>query len=125
MFKIAILLGASNAALAIICGAFGAHAIQNTLSERMLAVFHTAVNYHLYHSLGLIIIGLLLSQFPRLVLLNFSVYLMLLGIILFCGSLYALSLTGFTKLGIITPFGGVAFILSWIVVVISFIKQPA
>ncbi|MEJ2116204.1 MAG: DUF423 domain-containing protein, partial [Gammaproteobacteria bacterium] len=64
MFRLAILLGAGNAALAIICGAFAAHIIQNTLNERMLAVFNTAVDYHLYHALGLIVIGMLLKQFP-------------------------------------------------------------
>lgn len=122
MFRLAILLGAGNAALAIVLGAFAAHAIKDSLSERMLAIFNTGVEYHLYHGLGLIILGILIKQFPTTILLNIAVYLMLFGIIIFCGSLYALSLTGITKLGMITPFGGVALIAAWICIVIAFIK---
>lgn len=122
MFRLAILLGAGNAALAIVLGAFAAHAIKDSLSERMLAIFNTGVEYHLYHGLGLIILGILIKQFPTTILLNIAVYLMLFGIIVFCGSLYALSLTGITKLGMITPFGGVALIAAWICIVIAFIK---
>ena len=122
MFRLAILLGAGNAALAIVLGAFAAHAIKDSLSERMLAIFNTGVEYHLYHGLGLIILGILIKQFPSTILLNIAVYLMLFGIIIFCGSLYALSLTGITNFGMITPFGGVAFITAWICIVIAFIK---
>lgn len=123
MFRLAILFGAGNAALAIILGAFAAHTIQSTLSVRMLAVFNTSVDYHLYHALGLIVVGLLIKQRPISRALTYAVYLMLFGMIVFCGSLYALSLTGITKLGLITPFGGVAFIVAWLLVFIAFIKQ--
>ncbi|MBT8112881.1 MAG: DUF423 domain-containing protein [Gammaproteobacteria bacterium] len=123
MFRLAILLGAGNAVLAIILGAFAAHALQNTLSERMLAVFNTAVDYHLYHALGLIVLSLLIKQRPISKALKTAVYLMSFGIIVFCGSLYALSLSGILKLGMITPFGGVAFIIAWFLVLIAFIKQ--
>ncbi|MEM7400821.1 MAG: DUF423 domain-containing protein [Pseudomonadota bacterium] len=122
MYKLAILLGAGNAALAIICGAFAAHAIKNKLSERMLEVFNTAVDYHLYHALGLIVVGILIKLQPTFSILNFAVYLMIIGITLFCGSLYGLSLTGISKLGIITPFGGLAFIAAWLCVLIAFLK---
>lgn len=125
MFRLAILLGAGNAALAILLGAFAAHAIQNTLSERMLAVFNTAVDYHLYHALGLIVLGLLAKQRPISKTLTTAIYLMLFGIIVFCGSLYALSLTGISKLGMITPFGGLAFIVAWLLVFIAFVKQDS
>lgn len=123
MSRLAILLGSGNAALAIILGAFAAHTIKNDLSERMLAVFNTAVDYHLYHALGLIVVGLLFSLRPASKALRTAMHLMLVGIILFCGSLYALSLTGITKLGMITPFGGVAFIIAWSLVFIAFIKH--
>lgn len=123
MFRLAILLGAGNVALAIMLGAFAAHAIQNTLNERMLGVFNTAVDYHLYHALGLIVLGLLVKQHPISKTLTTAIYLMLFGIVVFCGSLYALSLTGISKLGMITPFGGVAFIAAWILVFIAFMKQ--
>lgn len=123
MSRLAILFGSSNAALAIILGAFASHAIKDSLSERMLTTFNTAVDYHLYHALGLIVIGLLTSLHPTSKELRLAVYLMLAGIILFCGSLYALSLSGITKLGMITPFGGVAFIIAWVLVFTAFAKH--
>ena len=122
MSRLAIILGAGNAALAILLGAFAAHGLENTLSERMLTIFHTAVDYHLYHALGLIIVGLLLQQQFNTRLLNISLGLMLLGILLFCGSLYILSVTGITWLGAITPIGGLAFIVSWLTVLIAYLK---
>ncbi|MCZ6564947.1 MAG: DUF423 domain-containing protein [Gammaproteobacteria bacterium] len=123
MSRLAILLGAGNAVLAILLGAFAAHAVRDSLSAKMLSVFHTAVDYHLYHALGLIIVGLLINQRPNNRLLNASVVTMLMGIIIFCGSLYALSLTGLTWLGMITPFGGIALVVAWALVLFAFIKQ--
>ncbi len=123
MSRLAILLGAGNAVLAILLGAFAAHAVRDSLSAKMLSVFHTAVDYHLYHALGLIIVGLLINQRPNNRLLNASVVTMLMGIIIFCGSLYALSLTGLTWLGMITPFGGIALVVAWALVLLAFIKQ--
>jgi len=122
MSKISILLGAGNAALAIIFGAFAAHAIKDKLSERMLDIFNTAVDYHLYHALGLILLGILMTHLPASKALQLSMYLMFVGIIVFCGSLYALSLTGITKLGMITPIGGLAFIAAWLCVFVAYIK---
>jgi len=124
MSRLAILLGAGNAALAIMLGAFAAHAIKDTFSERMLAIFNTAVDYHLYHALGLIVIGLLIAKHPTSKTLISALYLILFGILIFCGSLYALSLSGITKLGMITPIGGVAFIVAWLLVFIAFFKLP-
>ena len=122
MFKLAIILGAGNAAIAIVFGAFAAHALKDKLNERMLDVFNTATDYHLYHALGLIIVGILIKLQPSSILLNYAVYMMLIGILLFCGSLYGLSLTNISKLGMITPFGGLAFIAAWICVLAAFIK---
>jgi len=123
MSRLAILLGAGNAILAILLGAFAAHAVRDSLSIKMLSVFHTAVDYHLYHALGLIIVGLLISQRPNNLLLNASVVTMLIGLVIFCGSLYALSLSGLTWIGMMTPFGGIAFMVSWILVLFAFIKR--
>ena len=123
MSRLAILFGAGNAVLAIMLGAFAAHAIKETLSERMLAIFNTAVDYHLYHALGLILLGLLMTQLPASKALTIAMYLMLFGIVVFCGSLYALSLSGITKLGMITPIGGIAFIAAWAFIFIAFVKQ--
>lgn len=123
MSRLAILLGAGNAALAILLGAFAAHAFRNSMSEKMLSIFHTAVDYHLYHALGLIIVGLLINQHPNSQLLNISLVVMLIGIIVFCGSLYVLSLSGITWLGMITPFGGFAFIASWVLMLIAYLNK--
>jgi len=122
MARLAIILGASNAALAIILGAFAAHALEKTLSEKMLSVFKTAVEYHFYHALGLILLGLLFQHSGESSLIRVSIFTMLAGILLFSGSLYTLSLTGISWLGMVTPLGGVAFILSWILVVIAYLK---
>ncbi len=119
MSRLAILLGAGNAALAILFGAFAAHALRNSMPEKMLSIFSTAVEYHLYHALGLVIVGLLIKQRLCNRFLNISVIAMLFGIIIFCGSLYLLSLTGKSWLGVVTPFGGVAFIASWISVALG------
>jgi uncharacterized membrane protein YgdD (TMEM256/DUF423 family) len=127
MYRLAILLGAGNAALAIILGAFAAHALKNTLTEKMLNVFNTAVDYHLYHALALMVVGILIHQQdpankPNRALRT-SIYLMVTGLIVFCGSLYALSITGITKFGMITPIGGIAFIAAWLFVFAAFINK--
>ncbi len=114
-----LVLGASNMFLAVATGAFGAHALKATLSADMLAIWHTAVQYQMIHALGLLAIGLLGLLQTRLAnrepnpLLNIAASAMLAGIVLFCGSLYALALSGIRLLGAITPFGGLAFLLAW------------
>ncbi len=110
-----IALGSINAALAVILGAFGAHALKARISPEMLSVYHTASQYHFYHALGMLLIGALASQFRTPGALQLSGFLMLAGIVLFSGSLYILAVTGVTWLGAITPLGGVAFIAAWVV----------
>ncbi len=124
MSRLAILLGAGNAVLAILLGAFAAHAIENKLTARMQEIFNTAADYHLYHAIGLVLIGVLIHQHPKNKFLTAATYLMIFGIIVFCGSLYALSLSGITKFGMITPIGGLAFISAWLCVFMAFIKRP-
>ena len=111
--KIFLALGALACLLGVALGAFGAHALKARLSAEMLALWKTGVEYHFYHALGLLAIGILALHFPRTWLLLWSGWLMLAGVILFSGSLYALALTGATWLAMITPFGGVAFIVAW------------
>ena len=120
--KLFLLLGGINAALVVILGAFGAHALKARLSEEMLAVYQTGVHYHLFHALGLLIIGLVATQIPAATYLKWSGWLMLAGIVLFSGSLYILSISGLRWLGAVTPFGGVAFIAAWILFVIAVSK---
>lgn len=108
-----ILLGALNAALSVMLGAFGAHALKASLTADMLTVYQTAHQYHIHHALGLLLIGGLAFAGLRSRWLTAAGVLLLLGIVLFSGSLYALSITGMRSLGIITPFGGMCFILGW------------
>ena len=102
-----------NAFLCVGLGAFGAHGLKQKLSADMLAVYQTGVQYHFYHALGLIAVGLILLHYPRSKPVAISGWLMQAGIVLFSLSLYLLSLTGMRGLGIITPFGGVAFLSAW------------
>jgi uncharacterized membrane protein YgdD (TMEM256/DUF423 family) len=94
-------------------GAFAAHGLKNRLTPEYLAIFHTGVTYQLVHALALFGVALLASQIQgRLVAWAGASFT--LGILLFSGSLYLLTLTGISKLGIITPFGGLAFLIGWL-----------
>ena len=110
--NVIISIGSFNAALAIMLGAFAAHGLKNQLDSYSLGVFNTAADFHLIHSLALILLGVIANQY-RQINCSFVGYLFLVGIILFSGSLYALSVSGWKILGIITPFGGMSFILAW------------
>jgi len=111
--KTILISGALLALVAVLLGAFGAHALKKTLTTDMLAIYQTAVHYHFIHALGLLLIGILHQQYPQSGWLLASATVMLAGILLFSGSLYALSLTGISKLGMITPVGGLLFIAAW------------
>ncbi|BAV34441.1 membrane protein [Sulfuricaulis limicola] len=121
--RLFLILGGINAALVVMLGAFGAHGLKAKLTADMLAVYQTAVHYHLFHALGLLAVGLVASQIADSVWLKWSGWLMLAGIILFSGSLYVLSVSGWRWLGMVTPFGGLAFIAAWIVFVIAIAKS--
>jgi uncharacterized membrane protein YgdD (TMEM256/DUF423 family) len=113
MARIFLALGAVNAFLCVGLGAFGAHGLKQKLTPDMLAVYQTGVQYHFYHALGLLAVGLILMHFPASRPIRWSGWLMLAGIVLFSLSLYVLSLTGIRGLGAITPFGGVSFLSAW------------
>jgi uncharacterized membrane protein YgdD (TMEM256/DUF423 family) len=104
-------LGAINAFIAIACGAFGAHALRARLEPDMLAVFETGARYHMYHALGLIAVAWLASEKGPSA--NVAGGFMLAGIVLFCGSLYALALSSVRMLGAVTPLGGLCFLVAW------------
>lgn len=109
-----ITLAAINGFLVVSIGAFGAHALQARLAETgMLSTFETGVLYHMFHTAALLAVALLSLLGTESRLLTSAAYLFLLGILLFSGSLYALSLSGITWLGAITPLGGVAFLAAW------------
>ncbi|MEP1471281.1 MAG: DUF423 domain-containing protein [Halieaceae bacterium] len=113
MANLFISLASFSAMLAVAFGAFGAHALKNRLDEYALGVFETAVQYHFIHSLALLAVGILALSQPHTVLLKSAGWMFLLGILVFSGSLYCLSLTGIKWLGAITPLGGLAFIAGW------------
>ena len=122
MFKLFVSLGSINALIAVALGAFGAHALKNSLSPEMLAIFETGVQYHFYHALGLLAVGMIATQLPGSSLVKWSGWLMTAGILIFSGSLYVLSTTGITWLGAITPIGGTAFIVAWLLLTIAVIR---
>ncbi|MBU2826017.1 DUF423 domain-containing protein, partial [Acidithiobacillus ferrooxidans] len=84
-------LGAANAGTAVVLGAFGAHALKDRLSPKMMSIYHTGSQYHLYHALGLMLVGVVALQLPESGLTQWSGWLMLTGTALFSGSLYLLA----------------------------------
>ncbi|MBS4072080.1 MAG: DUF423 domain-containing protein [Algoriphagus sp.] len=113
-----------SGALAVGLGAFGAHGLEPILIKYgRLDTFETAVSYHFYHTLGLLGLGILAMIKPEWKGLSLAAWGMLLGILIFSGSLYILSLTGITWLGAITPIGGVGFILGWLALAYAVLKN--
>lgn len=111
--KLFLAAGCIAALLAVAFGAFGAHALKTRIAPELMPVYRTGVEYHFYHALGLMLVGLAAFHLPESACLRGAGWAMLAGIVLFSGSLYLLALTGLTWLGAITPFGGAAFIAAW------------
>jgi uncharacterized membrane protein YgdD (TMEM256/DUF423 family) len=122
LFKVFLFIGSIAMMLGVMFGAFGSHGLQGKLSEKMLNAWNTGVHYHIIHAVGLLVIALMLEKLGSHSLVVWSGWFIFAGIILFSGSLYALSLTGISKLGIITPLGGTAFIIGWILLAIAALK---
>jgi uncharacterized membrane protein YgdD (TMEM256/DUF423 family) len=122
--KVFLILGGINAAVVVLLGAFGAHGLKARMTAEMLSMYQTGVHYHLFHALGLLAVGLVATQISGSAYLKWSGWSMLAGIILFSGSLYVMSVSGLRWLGIITPFGGVAFIVAWVLFVAAIAKSP-
>ena len=115
MANLIIPLGALNIFIAVGAGAFAAHGLKSVLSPDYLNTFQTAADYQLIHGIGMILTGLL-NKHKASAYNTIAATLMFTGIILFSGSLYTLTLTGTTWLGIITPFGGSCFLISWLII---------
>lgn len=118
-----VLAGCIAALLAVILGAFGAHALKARVTPDLLAVFQTGVQYHFYHALGLILIGILAGALVATGWTRAAGWLMLAGIVIFSGSLYLLVVTGQRWFGMITPIGGVSFILAWAALAVAVVKS--
>lgn len=117
-----IMTGGIIALLAVALGAFGAHALEDILTKNDYKdVWETGVTYQMSHGLGIILIGILMSKnlLGESKLLNWAGNLLLIGTILFSGSLYVLSLSGVKVLGAITPIGGVCFLAGWILFILA------
>jgi len=114
MDRVFFFLGAVLAGMGVAAGAFGAHALRGRLTPELLGVFETGVRYHLIHALGLLAVAWATTRWPGAAT-STAGWLFLAGILLFSGSLYGLSLSGLRSLGAITPFGGVAWIVGWLV----------
>ena len=114
MDRLFVVLGALSGFVSVAAGAFGAHALKQRLAADLLAVFETGARYQMFHALGLLAVGILLSRTPESRALVAAGWLFVAGTLLFSGSLYALALSGIRPLGAITPFGGLAFLAGWL-----------
>lgn len=120
MMKVFIILGALCMMMSVGTGAFGAHGLEGKLSDKYMSVWEKAVNYQMYHGLGLILIGIISGTTS--INVNWAGWLLFFGIVLFSGSLYILALTQIRILGAITPLGGVLFIVGWLMLIIATFK---
>lgn len=122
LFKMFLMLGSLNMLASVALGAFGAHALKAKLSADMMAVYQTGVHYHMIHALGILLIAVAADKLGASSLTAWSGWLMFAGIVLFSGSLYALSTSGIKVLGAITPIGGVCFLTAWLLIAIAAYK---
>lgn len=114
MFRVFFMLAAVLGGLAVAAGAFASHALKEKLAERSLEVFETAARYQMYHALALLLVAILLNRAEAAQsLLTSAGVAFIIGVLLFCGSLYTLSLSGIKILGAVAPLGGLAFIIGW------------
>ena len=120
-----IAVGSMVVAVAVMLGAFGAHGLKEVLSGTQMKVYQTAVQYHFYHGLGLMLVGLVMFNLADVISvgLRWVPWLLLTGIVLFSGSLYALTLFDLRWLGVVTPFGGLSFIAGWVLLAVVLWKQ--
>ena len=115
--------GSINLFLAVALGAFGAHALKGSLPPELMAAYQTGNQYHFYHALGLLAVAAAAGLFPDLRRIRLSGMFILAGLILFSGSLYGLSLSGQRWIGVITPFGGTAFLAGWLLLAVGIWKD--
>lgn len=118
-----MLVGSLYGLIAVTLGAYAAHGLRQRLGERLLAVFETGVDYQAVHALALLFTGLMLLHTPESRWAALAGWLFLIGIVLFSGSLYLLAITGYSKLGIVTPFGGGILLLGWLALVVFAIRE--
>jgi len=113
MVRVFFVLGALSAFIGVAAGAFGTHGLKSRMSVEMISVFEVGVRYQMYHAFALIVVAWLETKWPTS-LVTTGGWLFVTGTILFSGSLYLLSISGVRWLGVITPFGGLAFLVGWV-----------
>ncbi|SFE08320.1 Uncharacterized membrane protein YgdD, TMEM256/DUF423 family [Lentibacillus persicus] len=119
--KFFLILGAINGFLAVALGAFGAHGLEAKLSEKALGTWVKAVNYQMFHTMALLVTGLLMAKIQSGGM-AWAGWMFLIGIVLFSGSLYLYSTSGIKTFAMITPFGGVAFLVGWVLLGYAVVK---
>lgn len=119
MDRVFFILGAVSGAIAVMLGAFGAHALRSSLSPERLATFETGVRYEMYHALALLAVSLAAAREGTSGWMAAAGIFFVLGTLLFSGSLYLLAATKARWLGAITPLGGIAFIAGWLLLALS------
>lgn len=119
MVRLIISIAAVSGLVSVAMGAFGAHVLKARLEQESLKAFETAVSYQMSHTLLLLIICVFISRFPDESLFKWAAWALISGIVLFSGSLYGLSMGGYKLLGPVTPVGGIAFLLGWVLLGIA------
>lgn len=117
--------GAISAFIAVLAGAFAAHALRGRLDADALSAFETGARYQMYHALALLAVGWMVRRYPGIRAAQWAGRLFIAGTVFFSGSLYLLALSGTRWLGAVTPIGGVAFLLGWLCLAISSWPEPA
>jgi len=126
--KLFLIIGTILAGLAVALGAFGAHGLKKIVDSETLVIYQTGVQYQMYHALALLVIGILADRMSS-TLINYTGFLFITGIVLFSGSLYLIaSLRAMNKVvptavGLMTPIGGMIFILAWVLLLMALIKK--
>lgn len=119
--KALLIIGVINGFLAVALGAFGAHGLEGKISEHAITIWEKAVTYQMFHTIAILVTAILVTKIQQ-PSIHWVGWLFLIGIVLFSGSLYTYAVTGTKFLAMITPFGGVVFLIAWIVLGYSVIK---
>lgn len=120
--KLFLILGTINGFLAVALGAFGAHGLEGKVTEKQLETWGKAVDYQMFHTMALLVVGLLLAKFNSTSLV-WSGWMFLIGIIIFSGSLYIYSTTAIRTFAMTTPLGGVAFLIGWVLLATAILRN--
>jgi uncharacterized membrane protein YgdD (TMEM256/DUF423 family) len=128
MHKVYLVIGTVLAGLSVVLGAFGAHGLKQIVPPETVATYQTGVQYQIYHAFALILVGILFERFPNN-FVNYAGMFFIAGIVLFSGSLYllaslkAMNKVGVSGVGIITPIGGLLFIVGWVLLLIGILRK--